>query len=292
MRKETTWRWRPRPKPNIVPVNAPVTNDSNHPGAWLFLNSSSSSVQPSAAIVATRENPHSPLPLPTCYSAHLLSIKEFMAFQWADRAPFIPGHLQYEDVPNREFMTRAVAPIRPPARNENLAIVTFDPLPGNPMSFAAVRSVLRDFLQLEKRVQFLDIQLTHLGQALVRLTHTYTRDALVEESPHPFDNVNVTFTKHDQGRNWRRAELNHECWLLLLGFPSDYLSERHITQAVGKFARVLLFEADERYLARVLVRARVKDVTKVPQFVVYEDPDIVDGESWTIQCEVLQHKPP
>jgi hypothetical protein len=35
-----------------------------------------------------------------------------------------------------------VALIRPPARNEDLAIVTFDPLPGNPMHFAAVRGSL------------------------------------------------------------------------------------------------------------------------------------------------------
>lgn len=27
----------------------------------------------------------------------------------------------------------------------------------------------------------------------------------------------------------------------------------------------------------------------VPQFIVYGDPDTFDGESWTIQVEVLQH---
>ena len=137
-------------------------------------------------------------------------------------------------------------------------------------------------MHLEKRVTFLDIQPTNLGQALVRLTHTFDRDTLVEESPHVFDNVNVTFCKHDEGKNWRRAKFNLKCWLLLLGFPSDYWSERHIQQAMGNFARVLLYEADERYLARLLVRARVKDVQKVPQFIVYEDPDTIDGESWTI----------
>lgn len=112
-----------------------------------------------------------------------------------------------------------------------------------------------------------------------------------QESPHIYDNVSVTFTKHDQGTNWRRTEFNHECWLLLLGFPNYYWSERHVQHAVGNFARVLLLEADERYKARLLVRARVKDVQKVPQFIVYEDPDSIDGDSWTVQCEVLQHKP-
>lgn len=95
---------------------------------------------------------------------------------------------------------RAVAPVRPPARNENLAI-TIDLLPSNPLQFAAVRSVIRDFLHLEKRINFLDIQPTNLGQALVCPTHAYHRDTLVEESPHVYDNVNVTFFKHDQGRN-------------------------------------------------------------------------------------------
>lgn len=55
---------------------------------------------------------------------------------------------------------------------------------------------------------------------------------------------------------------------LLLGFPSDYWSERHIQQAVGTFVRVLLYEADSTFLARPLARARVKDVQKVPQFIV------------------------
>lgn len=68
--------------------------------------------------------------------------------------------MQYEDIPNREFMARAVALFRPPVRNENLAIATFDSLPGNPLYFGAVREVLRDFLRIEKRMEFIDIQPT------------------------------------------------------------------------------------------------------------------------------------
>jgi hypothetical protein len=130
--------------------------------------------------------------------------------------------MEHQDIPNREFLVHAVAPVRPPARNENLSIVTIDPLPSNPLFFGAVRTVLRDFLRFEKRVAYLDIQPSNLGQALVCLTLTYDRDTLVSESPHVFGNVNVTFHKHNEGRNWRRAEFNQECWLLLLGFLNDY----------------------------------------------------------------------
>jgi hypothetical protein len=98
----------------------------------------------------------------------LPSLQDFMAYQRADPTSFIPEGLQYEDIPNQQFMVRAVAPIRPPpARNENLTIVTFGPLLGNPLYFGAVRSVLRYFLRLEKRVSFEDIQPSSLGQALV-----------------------------------------------------------------------------------------------------------------------------
>jgi len=215
-----------------------------------------------------------------------------MAFQRADPAPFLPGYLEVQDIPGRKFMSRVVAPARPMARNENLAIVTIDPLPGNVMHFVAVRVVIRDFLRGEMGIPFSEIQPTSLGQAMVRLRDGHARDALIQDSPHVFDNILVSFVKHDRGRNWRAAEFNHECWLLLLDFPRDYLSERHIQQAVAKFAKVLLFQLVDGVEASLLIRARVRDISQVPQFVVFEDPDTVGGESFTIQCELLRHKDP
>jgi hypothetical protein len=44
-----------------------------------------------------------------------------MAYQCTDPAPFILEGLQHEDIPNREFMVRAVALVLLPARNEDLA---------------------------------------------------------------------------------------------------------------------------------------------------------------------------
>lgn len=188
-------------------------------------------------------------------------------------------------------MVRAVAPYRLPARNEDLAIVTFNPLPGNEMQFGVVRAVLRDFLRFECPTDFLDIQPTHLGQALVKFVHAHSRDALVAESPHVFGDVMVSFCKHNEGCNWRCAEFNHECWLLLLGLPNDYWTERHIHTALREFARVLLFVVDECHRCTLLIRARVTDLEKVPQFIVYSDPNMVDGDLWTLQCEVLQQHP-
>lgn len=172
------------------------------PRSWLL----STTVSPSSPIplyhcrghsVPSEENP-----TPTIPNLNLPVQPEApMAFQRADPTPFIPEHLEYVDIPNWRFMVRAVAPFRPSASNENMAIASFNPLPSKALHFPAVRAVFRDFLRNEMRVQYEDIQMTSLWQAMVRLSHAYIRDMLVEDSPHVFDNVTVTFTKHDQGKN-------------------------------------------------------------------------------------------
>jgi hypothetical protein len=52
-------------------------------------------------------------------------------------------------------MVRVVSLGRPLAMNENLAIVTISPLPSNPLQFAAVRGVIRDFFASREEVYFL-----------------------------------------------------------------------------------------------------------------------------------------
>lgn len=58
-----------------------------------------------------------------------------MAYQHADPRSFLPVAFQWVNVPNLKYMCRAVAPTKPPATNEDLTIVTFDPLMGNELNF-------------------------------------------------------------------------------------------------------------------------------------------------------------
>jgi hypothetical protein len=76
---------------------------------------------------------------------------------------------------------------------------------------------------------------------------------------------------------------------MLLNFPEDYKSERHIPNAISSFGRTILWEESDSYPGRVMIRARIMSVEAVPQFIVYTDPINADGDSWTIQCEVMQH---
>lgn len=67
------------------------------------------------------------------------------------------------------------------------------------------------------RVQTRSIQHSHLGQALIQFARVPDRDTLVLNSPHQFDNVCISFVRHNQGRNWRRVPFNREVFVDAIG---------------------------------------------------------------------------
>lgn len=186
-----------------------------------------------------------------------------MAYQRSDPVPFVPRGMHLMSVPRRNLMVRAVARSRPQRSNEIVAIVNIEPLPGNALHFPAVREVLEKFLVEERHIAISDIQPSHLGQALVYFNTPNDRDSMVTNSPHQMGDVMVTFTRHNQGRNWRRVHFNHDCWLILMGFPLDYWETDYIQDAIYSFGRVYNWTNNCR-LTRLLVRARVIDLQSIP----------------------------
>jgi hypothetical protein len=51
--------------------------------------------------------------------------------------------------------------------------------------------------------------------------------------------------------------------------------------------RVLTWEDDPANLARILVKARVTNLEDVPRHIVFSETDGFQGQSWTIQCEII-----
>ncbi|KAG0519669.1 hypothetical protein BDA96_08G006900 [Sorghum bicolor] len=198
-----------------------------------------------------------------------------MAYQRADPSPFKPRGTQILNIPNRPMMVRAVAPRRPRPRNEDLAIVTISPLPGNPLYFPAVEEVVREFF-VHRRTQIKEVQPTHLGQAFVRFEREIDRDRFVLDSPHPYGDVHFSFVRHNQGRNWRRVEFNHQCWLMLMGLPEDYWEQEFLDTVLAPYARAVSWDSDPDNLARLIVRARTTDLESIPHF--------------TVQIEILKHE--
>jgi hypothetical protein len=91
--------------------------------------------------------------------------------------------------------------------------------------------------------------------------------------------VFFSFTKHNEGQNWRQIDYNREVWLFLLGFPMDCLSQENLQHAIASFGKLLTWEEDKSNRNRLLVKARVTDLEDVPKHIVMSENDGFQGET-------------
>jgi hypothetical protein len=77
---------------------------------------------------------------------------------------------------------------------------------------------------------------------------------------------------------------------MLMGFPLDYWDNETIQNSIASFGRMLLWENDRSHLTRLLVKARVSDLHDVPHFILLTEGEGFMGQSWTIQCEILEQE--
>jgi hypothetical protein len=75
---------------------------------------------------------------------------------------------------------------------------------------------------------------------------------------------------------------------MLLGFPLDYRSSEYLQAAIGSFGRLLLWEEDRHNVYMTMLRVRVTSREEVSQFIVFSEADGFIGDSWTVQCEIIQ----
>jgi hypothetical protein len=190
-------------------------------------------------------------------------------------------------VQHRELMAQVVLR-HSQETHEDFAIVTIHPIPDNVLQFDAVHEVVQEFMEEHMDIRVRDIQPSHLGQALVQFNQARDRDLLINLRPHPYGGVNFHLERHNQGRNWHALNFNRDCWLMLLGFPLDYWNHDCIQGAIASFGRVLLWENDRQHLAWLLVRVRVTELQEVPHFIVLTDAEGFQGESWAIQCKIIE----
>jgi hypothetical protein len=147
-----------------------------------------------------------------------------------------------------------------------------------------------DFLA-SARVGFKSVQKCPFGQAYVQVAHLRDRDMLVDNSPHVFGDISISFTKHNEGINWRRTHLNIECWILLVGPPLDNWSTEDVTAIVCKFGRLIIWENDANYKGGILAKVRCSELREIPKSVRLTDGEHADTKSWTFSIEVLSQNP-
>lgn len=56
---------------------------------------------------------------------------------------------------------------------------------------------------------------------------------------------------------------------------------------MGPFGKAINWVNDLDHLTRLLVRARVVNLESIPHFIVFSDTVGYEGDSWTIQVEIL-----
>jgi hypothetical protein len=210
-----------------------------------------------------------------------------MAYRRVDPGPFLPPGFHASAVQHREIMVRSVSQRLPPM-HEDWAIINIHPLPEHEVLFPAVRDVVGEYLVEHRRVGVRAIQRSHLGQVLVQFRSVLERDNLVLLGPQQYLDATFTAVRHNDTWNHRALLFNHECWLMFLGFPLDYRSLEYLQAAIGSFGRLILLEEDRGNVFRTLLRVRVTSLEEVPQFIVFSEAEGFVGDSWTVQCEIIQ----
>nr|TKW30157.1 hypothetical protein SEVIR_2G016600v2 [Setaria viridis] len=223
-------------------------------------------------------------------SLELADLQEaFMAYRFVNPAPFMPRGCQRQIVGFRKPMSRVV--LGGARRNQSdVAIAKIEPLPQLQVSFQSIRELLDDFLRNHKGLTIHSIQPCPYGQAYVRFHFVHEKDFLIGGGQHQYGQYRITFSDHNRGWNNRLTTMNCEAWVMLLGLNIDYWTKSDIEKAVAVFGRLLVWEEDPNNLARVIVKVRVVDLTEIPWFLVCSEGEDFEGNSWTVQCEILQYR--
>jgi hypothetical protein len=75
---------------------------------------------------------------------------------------------------------------------------------------------------------------------------------------------------------------------MLLGFLVGYWDTKIIHNALAPFGRLIIWENTRSYRTRLLVKVRVTDLQDVLHFIVISEGGGFQGQSWTVQCEILE----
>jgi hypothetical protein len=195
-----------------------------------------------------------------------------------DPTQFIPHGFNILHVEGRTSVQRVILPRR--ARtHEDFAIASINPMLEGEVLFANVRNVLAEFLMQEARVGVKLIQRCPFGQAYVQFARIRDRDRFIDGSPHVFEDINISFCKHNEGVNWRRAHLDRECWILLVGPPLDNWYTEDITAVISKFGRLILWENDAENKGRIIAKIRCSELRDIPKSVRLTEGEQPDAES-------------
>lgn len=155
--------------------------------------------------------------------------------------------------------------------NEDLAIIKLEPAI-NKEDFDQLATALRSFFKEIHEVHVAEVQPCPFGEAYVRFNSTLERERFLGPV-FSFGSYSMRVIKHDEGDNACSFDLDHEEWVMLVGFPEDLKCTTTIAKAVSTFG-ILVEWHEPGDLARVVAKVYLNEFGKIPNSVKV---NVVDG---------------
>jgi hypothetical protein len=187
--------------------------------------------------------PSIPLPSlelsPSTIQEHAVELAA-MANNPVNPVPLVPrGFILYnrsqeEDTPQRVFAFLGTSIQR---INEDVTITILE-LAVDPINCPQVANAIHSFL-----VNTLCLRNIHIGPSTLGVA-TVTFDSCLDHqvamgAPHRMEPYWLSFIPHDAGANLCHLPLDRTCWIMLVNFPLDYLSEARIAASLNSFGNLL-----------------------------------------------------
>lgn len=75
-----------------------------------------------------------------------------------------------------------------------------------------------------------------------------------------------------------------------LRFPLNYMSKHYIEAAISSFGHLVVWEQEEHFLARIILKVRVVDLELDPHFILFIEGKSFQSQSQTVQCEIIEQQ--
>lgn len=99
--------------------------------------------------------------------------------------------------------------------------------------FFSMAVALHDYLIHQCHAHYVRVEECSIGSAIVTFHSGLECEGILIGNPHVIGPYNVTFVKHGEGPNVRDLLLDRFAWLMLIGFPLDFVPWRKLCQVLG-----------------------------------------------------------
>ncbi|TVU07256.1 hypothetical protein EJB05_47304, partial [Eragrostis curvula] len=159
----------------------------------------------------------------------------------------------------------------------------------NPPDYGIFLQQIRQYITHELHLQVTYCRIHPFGIGLIQLGSIFQRDQLLGGNDHDIDGFRVRFIRHDRALNYRPYPYARFGWIMILGYPLDYMSLQHIDETIAAWGKMIHWHNNPRNKAFVLIKCLYNDTDSVPLSMVFRNGEHQEGSggSWTAPAYVL-----